>query len=359
MATNPMQRKARSSFLLGMFITMIIASVIIVLLFLQIKKYKEVETTKKVTWVLKQNVSSGQTITADMLEMQEVESTIIPSDAVNEEYFRNYSLTDKEGNKVTTEYKDGSKGTLYITKDNKEYELKKENVGLSNGSENYYIEVNKEKQYIELVEVPIIAKINLSKNSIITTDMITKEDEQIGSDERTQEYNMILLPTQLNVGDYIDVRLTLPNGQDYIVVSKKKVENANEETIWLNMTEEETLVLSNAIIEHYIVTGSKLYATIYIEPGIQESLTPTYVPNNQVKDLLTLGKDTGDLTLKNDTYGNGQNGKYLNEREKISEIIKQYSDTSDANIEKGVSDEISRMQESREKYFTSLNGAIQ
>ena len=43
MATNPMQRKARNSFLLGMLITLVIAGAIIALLFIQLKNYKEKE----------------------------------------------------------------------------------------------------------------------------------------------------------------------------------------------------------------------------------------------------------------------------------------------------------------------------
>ena len=41
MATNPMQRKARNSFLLGMILTLLITGIIIVLLFLQMKKLND------------------------------------------------------------------------------------------------------------------------------------------------------------------------------------------------------------------------------------------------------------------------------------------------------------------------------
>ena len=37
MASNPMQRKARNSFLLGVIVTLLIAGVIIALLFMQLK----------------------------------------------------------------------------------------------------------------------------------------------------------------------------------------------------------------------------------------------------------------------------------------------------------------------------------
>ena len=41
MATNPMQRKARNSFLLGIIVTLIITGVVIALLMLQLKNYKD------------------------------------------------------------------------------------------------------------------------------------------------------------------------------------------------------------------------------------------------------------------------------------------------------------------------------
>ena len=67
MATNPMQRKARNSFLLGMLITLVIAGAIIALLFIQLKNYKEKEQEEKANsvkvWVLGQDVISGQVIT--------------------------------------------------------------------------------------------------------------------------------------------------------------------------------------------------------------------------------------------------------------------------------------------------------
>ena len=60
MATNPMQRKARNSFLLGVVITLLITGIIIAFLFLQLKNYKDKEAQEKANsvkvWVLSQNV---------------------------------------------------------------------------------------------------------------------------------------------------------------------------------------------------------------------------------------------------------------------------------------------------------------
>ena len=70
MASNPMQRKARNSFLLGMIVTLLIAGVIIALLFMQLKqKSDDLQAeinSKRNVYVLNQDVKSGQIITEDM-----------------------------------------------------------------------------------------------------------------------------------------------------------------------------------------------------------------------------------------------------------------------------------------------------
>ena len=71
MASNPMQRKARNSFLLGMLITLIVTGLIIALLFIQLKNYKEKEQEEIANsvkiYVLSSGVKSGEIITTNML----------------------------------------------------------------------------------------------------------------------------------------------------------------------------------------------------------------------------------------------------------------------------------------------------
>ena len=55
----------------------------------------------------------------------------------------------------------------------------------------------------------------MNKNTVITLEMIAKSDETLTDDIRRQEYNCVVLPLDLETGDYIDLRLMLPNGQDY------------------------------------------------------------------------------------------------------------------------------------------------
>lgn len=291
MASNPMQRKARNSFLLGMLLTLIIAGVVIALLFIQLKNYKEKEQTQMANsvqiHVLKSSVKSGEIITTDMFVTKTIDKNLVPSNAIGTSLILDgYYLQDKEGNDITREYRNSGDSTLYIRRNNSRYELKQEAMG------SYYIEVNGIKQYVELNTVPVVAKINMNANTVITTDMIAKSDEKTTDDVRKQEYNMISLQTQLQTGDYVDVRLALPSGLDYIVVSKKQVEIPQisgvdvPNTIWMKLAEEEILIMNNAIYDAYKIPGSKLYVTPYIEAGNQNAATPTYVANKEVSDLI-------------------------------------------------------------------------
>ena len=223
-----------------------------------------------------------------MLKQQVTNKTLVPSNAIGDmSILSNYSLSDKEGNEVITEYKNNV-ATLYLSKNGTKYEIKTES---ETGS--YYIERNGDKEYLELSEDPIIAKVNLNKNSVITIDVISKSNEKTTDDLRKQEYNMLVLPTQLETGEYIDVRLSLPSGQDYIVVSKKQVEIPQvngvdvDDTIWIKLTEDEIITMNNAIVEAYKMQGSKLYVTTYTEAGIQSAATPTYVPTGEVMQLIS------------------------------------------------------------------------
>ena len=193
MATNPMQRKARNSFLLGMLLMLLIASLVIGLLFMKLMEFNKKEQEEKKAsvkaYVLNQDVSSGQIITTDMLTKQEVNKTLVPSNATSDlSIIENYALQDKEGNEIYTKYAN-NEATLYIKIDNKEYELNQEEE-----TENYYINKNNEKQYIELNSVPLIAKVTMKKNTLITTDLIAKGNSTMQKDVRKQEYNMIVLP---------------------------------------------------------------------------------------------------------------------------------------------------------------------
>ena len=365
MATNPMQRKARNSFLLGMLLMLIISGAVIALLFMQLMKKNQEEkeelATSKQVYVLNQDVSSGQVITQDMLTPQTLPMSLIPSNATGDSNFvSNYSLQDKEGNDIYTKVdSQTNEAKLYIRRNNNEYEVKREEA-----TDSYYINTTNnsdEKEYLELTNVPLVAKVTMKANTIITSELVSKSDNLVQDDVRKQEYNMLVLPIDIQTGDYVDVRLMLPSGQDYIVVAKKEVEVPiiagvdSEDTIWMNLSEDEILHMSCAIIDAYQISGSKLYVTKYTEAGMQNAATPTYPINRATSELLQSDPNILEkaMTELNARYNENNLANLRNNY--INAAIESEGDQAQSNIETNMQESITNSQNSRKEYLQGLS----
>ena len=91
-----------------------------------------------------------------------------------------------------------------------------------NGMTIYYI-TGDTRVDVKMNASPMVAKIDLDKNTVITTEMVTASDQLSTDDLREQEISSVVLPTDLNDDDVVDIRLRMPDGRDYLVVSKKTV----------------------------------------------------------------------------------------------------------------------------------------
>ena len=121
------------------------------------------------------------------------------------------------------------------------------------------------------------------------------------------------------------------------------------------MNEEETLAMSNAIVEYYTMAGSKLYATKQTVPGTQEAAVATYSPNDTVKALM-LNNDNITTQLQDGTGRLADKLKAIR-RAKIDVELNKYSETGLENLEKNIQEEIDSLKESRQAYFGTLNSA--
>lgn len=356
MASNPMQRQARNYFLLGMVITLLIAGAIIALLFLRMnkikKEYEEYQLARKEVYVLKQNVKSGDILTKDMFTKTFALNSAVPSDYVKPEtLIAAYSLYTKDGMKITTESVDGSQH-LYLNGDKSAEVFKDETSGT------YYVMKNNNKEYIETTTAPVIAKIDAKENTVISQSLITRSNEVYTDDVRQQEYNTVILPIDLESGDYVDVRLQLPNGQDFIVISKKRAtipktgKDFLSDTIQMDLAEEEILSISCAIVEAYKIDGAKLYATKYTDAGIQQASSPTYVVNSEVARLMDSDPNIVDKA-KNalSVRYNSNNLKSMREQF-INNALSQNG--HEENYKSKLDESIKSTQESRQKYLQSL-----
>jgi len=301
MPSNPIQRKTRNSFFLGILVMLIIAIVVVGILYVTIIKKEQDEKKEEViayVYSLKQNVNAAQEITPSMV--QEVKVTGITT-AVD---FIPAKTQDSEGNLKSTAMPFGYK-----------------------------------------------SKIALSQGTILSYSMLT-ETEPIQDSERLVEYNMLTLPMELDIGDYIDIRLQLANGQDLIVISKKEVKNLFGNTISLYLTEEEILMMNSAIVEAYIMPASNIHVIEYIEPGIQSAIQLTYVPTTEVQQLINSNPN-----ITNDAKNSLQSRFTEEVRTSLNTQTGQYTSQEQlGNIETGIQEQIEAARKAREAYLSGLEG---
>lgn len=207
------------------------------------------------------------------------------------------------------------------------------------------------KDYIDTNQIVTLykSKLNLQPGTVLTYSLLY-ENEKVANSERLVEFNMLTLPSTLSVGDYIDVRFTMPSGQNFIVLSKKQVMNLQNTTVSLNLTEDEILMMSGAIIESYIMKASNLQVIQYVEAGMQEASTPTYSVNNAVYQLIQSNSQKG---INIEDYGKINDSYNANLRNIIEQELGQYTGSEITNIQEGLDKE---KEAAMELYLSGLQG---
>lgn len=292
MPSNPMQRKVRNSFLIGMLVMLLVAVLIGAVLFILMIKpilddQKAEESVQYASvCILTTNVRSGSNISPDMVTVVDLPVDSVPTD------------------RVATTFSEGT------------------------------------------------ALVDLSAGTILCNSLLQDEEDKDTS-ERLVEYNMLTLQTTLDVGDFIDVRIAFGNGQDLIVVSGKEVIEVIDNTVTLRLSEGEILMMNSAIVEAYIMPTSNMYVTKYpadIYPGLEEQVTePTYVPTDAVRELID---SNANITT---TARNNFKSRWTNDvRTNINDQVNQYSAEKDLNIETGIREQIEKAQTARENYLSGF-----
>lgn len=118
-------------------------------------------------------------------------------------------------------------------------------------------------------------KTNLTAGTTISYDVIY--EEEITDDMRLLDVVLHTIPVGLKEGSYVDVRITLPKGEDFVAMSHKRVHSISGGVLKLVVTEKDIHTYHSMLIDSLIYPGTQLYAIEYIEGGIQAE-ADTYYP---------------------------------------------------------------------------------
>ena len=130
--------------------------------------------------------------------------------------------------------------------------------------------------YITESEMNTRAKVDIAAGVPVMYNMVT--DVVVDNDTRDYEISGANLTTDQKENDVVDIRVIFPNGEDYVILSKKQITNLNLENCVFTsqLNEEEILRFASAIVDAYMTTGARIYTTRYVEENIQETSTPNY-----------------------------------------------------------------------------------
>jgi len=295
MASNPMQKKATNAFLLGVLIMLVIAAIIGVLAYMFV-----IAPTKS------KNTSGGQT-------------------ALTQVYVTKMPI--KSGDVIT--------------------------LGGNIESQQIQTGITQNLLNAAALDPNSTSKINLPAGTILTSDMVNTANTP-SNDTRLVEYNMITLPTNVMVGTYIDVRMSAPSGQDYIVLANKVIQTLTGNTIGLYLTNQEIITMNSAIVDAYINKASNLYAVQYVEPGMQTA-TVTYQPSAQAAALIAGDPNIVDTAKASFAASYSANGGAI--RGYIGNDAAPYAASAQSNLEAGVQKQIQDAAAARQQYLTGVTPA--
>lgn len=203
---------------------------------------------------------------------------------------------------------ENNRQVVYVVKDDKQ--IKKGDLIITAGDEANVMKQEiysglESEYYITDDDIGSIAIVDMEPNTPIMKNMVTTM--MITHDTREVEVNVVNLMIDQRVNDYIDIRIMYPNGEDYLVLSKKQIKNLvlDSAVFYTYLNEEEILRLASATVDAYLMSGTKIYATRYVEDNIQDEATPDYLVSAQVVDrmvsdpnIVSLAQETMNLAAR-------------------------------------------------------------
>ena len=202
-----------------------------------------------------------------------------------------------------------------------------------------------------------VAKVDMKKGSIVSEILLAKE-ENAGEDRRVCTYSEIEYSTDIQKGSYADIRISFPNGEDYIVARHKELLAVSEEERELTfcLGEAELLRLSSAFVDSRQYEDTRIYAVAYRDNLQQTSLItypvnpqvymltdwdPNVLENDGVDSIESVSQSEAELKQqleKNlELYRTGKNAEFTSEEKKTdSEVRESWVQADDEQSESGM-----------------------
>ena len=152
--------------------------------------------------------------------------------------------------------------------------------------------------FLTAEDIGATSLVSVPMGTVITRNMVSQAE--CDNSLRETQFDVFVLNSNLLDGNYVDVRIRYKNGEDYVVLTKKRVKSPSlhNAVCYMDMTEEETQLVASAIVDASVY-GATLYTTTYIDPTIQEPSVVTYQPSKAVLEVLSNNPNILEIATKN------------------------------------------------------------
>lgn len=123
-------------------------------------------------------------------------------------------------------------------------------------------------------------RLNLTSGTAISKELIS--DDKITDDMRLFDVVLHNMPVGLKVGSYIDIRISLPLGEDFIAIPHKKVYDIIGGTVKVAVNESDIHVYNSMLVDSLLYPSTQIYATEYLEGGVQTAADSYYPMSKNV-----------------------------------------------------------------------------
>lgn len=158
-------------------------------------------------------------------------------------------------------------------------------------------------------------RVSLTSGTVLTKDDII--EKKLDNSARYYDVYLNEIPLGLEEGDYIDIRISFPLGDDFLAISHKQVVELNSGIAKLELTEAEIYTYRSMLVDSAIYSA-KLYALQYIDAGAQTNGEVYYPLNENLQELYAINPNItkiaeAKIALERKTLENA-NGGWIDER---------------------------------------------
>jgi hypothetical protein len=125
----------------------------------------------------------------------------------------------------------------------------------------------------------------MTAGSYLSADTIMELPQT--SDDRAFDVITAYNPIGLQPNDFVDIRVNLPTGEDYVALSHKRVDGIYNGVLKLMMSEYDIAVYNSLVVDTTLFKGAIIYSTRYLD-GAQEAAEEFYpISSGVLKIALT------------------------------------------------------------------------